>query len=403
MNIYVYENTTLSKFYPLSSTKACFEFRISSDTFLDRIKKTFSDCKINLFVRKELRDVVSHRHPDLEVNPKNIEDGLWLVGNAVWNKNIIPKNNNEIVFFDDKNCIGAYLKKQSGKQFLDNNFSPKKLKSIKSKRIDIMLCRYLWDIIDHIGKNINDDKKYFAEEGKLSENLKFFERNSKNLINSQNILIGKVEIQPNVVMDATAGPIVIDDNVTIKSNTHLEGPLYVGCGSTISPLTYVKNSVIGPLCKIGGELNSVVVEGYTNKVHYGFLGNSYIGEWVNLGAGTSNSNLKNNYGKVRVQMNDEVFDTNRIHLGCFIGDYVKTSIGTKINTGSVYGPGSMIFSKDFPSKNIPILTWYTDNGMSKVSIDKFILNCQRMKKRRGVDFDIVEEQFYRNLFVQIEK
>ncbi|RPH03131.1 MAG: hypothetical protein CBD04_005285 [bacterium TMED144] len=403
MNIYVYENTILSKFYPLSSTKACFEFRISSDTFLDRIKKTFSDCKINLFVRKELRDVVSHRHPDLEVNPKNIEDGLWLVGNAVWNKNIIPKNNNEIVFFDDKNCIGAYLKKQSGKQFLDNNFSPKKLKSIKSKRIDIMLCRYLWDIIDHIGKNINDDKKYFAEEGKLSENLKFFERNSKNLINSQNILIGKVEIQPNVVMDATAGPIVIDDNVTIKSNTHLEGPLYVGCGSTISPLTYVKNSVIGPLCKIGGELNSVVVEGYTNKVHYGFLGNSYIGEWVNLGAGTSNSNLKNNYGKVRVQMNDEVFDTNRIHLGCFIGDFVKTSIGTKINTGSVYGSGSMIFSKDFPSKNIPILTWYTDNGMSKVSIDKFILNCQRMKKRRGVDFDIVEEQFYRNLFVQIEK
>jgi UDP-N-acetylglucosamine diphosphorylase/glucosamine-1-phosphate N-acetyltransferase len=306
-------------------------------------------------------------------------------------------------FFLMIKMLWGLLKKQSGKQFLDNNFSPKKLKSIKSKRIDIMLCRYLWDIIDHIGKNINNDKKYFAEEGKLSENLKFFERNSKNLINSQNILIGKVEIQPNVVMDATAGPIVIDDNVTIKSNTHLEGPLYVGCGSTISPLTYVKNSVIGPLCKIGGELNSVVIEGYTNKVHYGFLGNSYIGEWVNLGAGTSNSNLKNNYGKVRVQMNDEVFDTNRIHLGCFIGDFVKTSIGTKINTGSVYGSGSMIFSKDFPSKNIPILTWYTDNGMSKVSIDKFILNCQRMKKRRGVDFDIVEEQFYRNLFVQIEK
>ena len=94
MNIYVYENTTLSKFYPLSSTKACFEFRISSDTFLDRIKKTFLDCKINLFVRKELQDVVSHRHPNLEVNPKNIEDGLWLVGNAFWNKNIIPKNKN---------------------------------------------------------------------------------------------------------------------------------------------------------------------------------------------------------------------------------------------------------------------------------------------------------------------
>ena len=403
MNIYVYDNTALSKFYPLSSTKASFEFRISSDTFLDRIKRTFSDCKINLFVREELRDIVSHRHPDLEVNPKNIEDGLWLVGNAVWNNKIIPNHNNEMVFFENKNCVGAYLKEQSGKQFLDNNFNNKILKSIESKRIDIILCRYLWDIIDYIGKNINDDKKYFADQGKLSSNSKFFERNSKKLINSQNMLIGKVEIQPNVVIDATSGPIIIEDNVTIKSNTHLEGPLYVGNGSTISPLSYVKNSVIGPMCKIGGELNSVIIEGYTNKVHYGFLGNSYIGEWVNFGAGTTNSNLKNNYGKVRVQMNDEVFETNRMHLGCFIGDYVKTSIGTKINTGSVYGPGSMIFSKDFPSKNIPILTWYTDSGMSRVGIDKFILNCHRMKKRRGVDFNIVEEQFYRNLFLKVEK
>ena len=403
MNIYVYENTALSKFNPLSLTKACFEFRIGSNTFLDRIKKTFPNSKINLFVREELRDIVSHRHPDLEVNPKNIEDGLWLVGNAVWNKKIIHKNNNEIAFFNDKNCLGAYLKEQSGKQFAKNNFNPKKIKSIKFKRIDIILCRYLWDIIDYIGKNINDDKKYFAHQGKLSGNSKFFEKNSKKLINTQNMLIGRVEIQPNVVMDATSGPIIIDDNVTIKSNTHLEGPLYVGNGSTISPLSYVKNSVIGPMCKIGGELNSVVIEGYTNKVHYGFLGNSYIGEWVNFGAGTTNSNLKNNYGKVRVQMNNEVFETNRIHLGCFIGDYVKTSIGTKINTGSVYGPGSMIFSRDFPPKNIPILTWYTDSGMSRVSIDKFILNCQRMKKRRDVDFNIVEEQFYRNLFLKVEK
>ena len=273
MNIYVYENLALSKFYPLSSTKACFDFRISSDTFLDRIKKTFSDCKINLFVREELRYIVSHRHPGLEVNPKNIEDGLWLVGNAVWNKKIIPKKNNETFFFDDKSCVGAYLKDQSGKQFVKNNFSHEKFKSIESKRIDIMLFRYLWDIIDYIGKNINYDKKYFTDKRKLSNNSKFFDKNSKNLINSQNMLIGKVEIQPNVVMDATSGPIIIDDNVIIKSNTHLEGPLYVGCGSTISPLSYVKNSIIGPLCKIGGELNSVVIEGYTNKAHYGFLGN----------------------------------------------------------------------------------------------------------------------------------
>ena len=105
MNIYVYENTALSKFYPLYSTKEYFEFRMSRDTFLDIIKRTFSDCKINLFVREELRDIVSHRHPDLEVNPKKIEDGLWLVGNAVWNKKIIPKNNYEIIFFNIQSMI----------------------------------------------------------------------------------------------------------------------------------------------------------------------------------------------------------------------------------------------------------------------------------------------------------
>ena len=126
--------------------------------------------------------------------------------------------------------------------------------------------------------------------------------------------------------------------------SYLEGPLYIGSKTIIKPLTQIKNSVIGPVCKVGGEINSVVIQGYTNKVHDGHLGDSFLGEWINLGAGTSNSNLKNNYSSVKVHINDQLVDSDSLHIGCFVGDHVKTAIGTLINTGSVIGTASMIAS-----------------------------------------------------------
>ena len=156
-------------------------------------------------------------------------------------------------------------------------------------------------------------------------------------IGLENIIFGDNSIvKAGVILDSKNGPIIIDENAIIGNGAILEGPIYIGKNSIISPGAKIKsNTVIGPMCKGGGENSCVVFHGNSNKVHDGFLGHSYVGEWVNLGANTNTSDLKNNYNNIRVIMEDgKVVETENNLLGSVIGDYVKTGISTMLITGS---------------------------------------------------------------------
>ena len=133
---------------------------------------------------------------------------------------------------------------------------------------------------------------------------------------------GEVEIHSMTVLNADAGPILLEDGVKIGPFAVIRGPAYLGANSKIAPHSLLKGSVsIGHTCKVGGEVSQTVIEPYTNKSHYGYLGTSYVGSWVNLGAGTTNSNLKNTYGTIRLEVDGEKLDTGLQFLGCVIGDY----------------------------------------------------------------------------------
>src|SRR3954462_4173874 len=136
----------------------------------------------------------------------------------------------------------------------------------------------------------------------------------------------------------------------IGANSVLKGPCYVGPHSQVKPLTVVHaGTSIGPMCKVAGEINNSIITAYTNKSHEGYLGDSYLGEWVNLGAGTTTSNLKNTYGPVRLRMGKTTeVETGRRHLGSLIGDHAKTAIGTRLMTGSYVGYCTMLASSTLP-------------------------------------------------------
>jgi UDP-N-acetylglucosamine diphosphorylase/glucosamine-1-phosphate N-acetyltransferase len=168
-------------------------------------------------------------------------------------------------------------------------------------------------------------------------------------------IAGNVTIEPGVVIDCSAGPVLLEDGVSIRAFTRLAGPARIGSGTTLLGGTF-ESVVIGPHCKVRGELESSVVLGYSNKAHDGFIGHSVIGRWVNLGALTTNSDLKNNYGNVRITTPAGEVDTRSMKVGCFIGDHVKTAIGTMLNTGTVIGPGSNIFG-GMPPKAVPPFSW----------------------------------------------
>ena len=194
------------------------------------------------------------------------------------------------------------------------------------------------NIIDHIlpWKLIEDIPKLFED---------------KNLAKMKNPAI------KDVVINQENGPVVIDISATIEPYTILNGPVYIGSNVLIKSHSNISNSIIEDNCKIKGEVHSCIFHPFSNIAHGGFIGHSFIGSWVNLGAGTTTSNLKNNYSNVFVKWNGDLIDTKSIFFGAVIGEHVKTSIGTNLNTGTVIEMGSNVVSQSFPPGNIPCISY----------------------------------------------
>lgn len=192
-------------------------------------------------------------------------------------------------------------------------------------------------------------------------------------------------IEPGVVFDTTHGPIVIESGVEVRSGARLEGPLWVGANARIvgGP---VRASAIGPRCTVRGEVSTSVFLGYANKAHEGFLGHSVIGRWVNLGAGTTTSNLKNTYGIVRLEPAGASVDTGQMFLGSLIGDHAKTAIGTLLGTGTVIGAGANVFDAVKPPKYVRPFAW-GGSGDARTTRDGFLTVAGRVLPRRDVPWD----------------
>jgi UDP-N-acetylglucosamine diphosphorylase/glucosamine-1-phosphate N-acetyltransferase len=190
-------------------------------------------------------------------------------------------------------------------------------------------------------------------------------------------------VEPGVVLDASAGPIWLDEGATVRAFTRLAGPAYVGKESTVlgGPVEAVS---IGPVCRIRGEFAESVALAYTNKQHDGHIGHAYLGAWVNLGAETTNSDLKNNYGTVRLRLPGGDVDTGQIKLGCFLGDHVKTGIGLLLNTGTVVGAGSNLYGALLPPTYVPPFSWGTGSELTEYRMEKFLEVAERAMGRRKV-------------------
>ena len=392
MNLYVFEDQRFSDFFPISSTRAVFDIRFGQSTFLERIIKIFPEHSVSLIVRDEFKELVSELHTNIAVNPDNIEEGLWISSSVVWTRESVELlSDKDTAFMKDDKLVAANLSSSDAARWISNGGPLKsELESVKFKNIEVYQCNYLWDIIKFINQSINDD----ANELKPVDKLDY---PHTNLINPDKIFINNAKVMPGALINAEKGPVIIDNNAVIYGQTYIEGPAFIGTDTVIKPLTKIVGSVIGKKCKIGGEIESSVIQGYSNKVHDGHLGDSFLGEWVNLGAGTSNSNLKNNYSSVKISLNENLIDTNSLHIGCFIGDHVKTAIGTLINTGTIIGAASMISTYGFPPVNLPPFSWYFNRKKERMDFDKFVSTAQKSKSRRNKNFTSAEKRLYKKI------
>jgi len=192
-------------------------------------------------------------------------------------------------------------------------------------------------------------------------------------------------VEPGVVFDTMNGPVVLESGVEVKSGTRLEGPLWAGANARLLG-GLVKFSSIGPHCVVRGEMQNTVFLGFANKAHDGFLGHSVVGRWVNLGAGTITSNLKNTYGAIRLQVGKAAVETGLQNLGSLIGDHAKTAIGTLLPTGCVVGAGANVFTAVRPPQYVPPFAWGGDSA-ERGTRDGFLRVVERVLPRRDIAVD----------------
>ncbi len=186
-------------------------------------------------------------------------------------------------------------------------------------------------------------------------------------------------------MDSRHGPIIVDDLAVIQSQSHITGPCYVGEKSVIKSARVREDTSIGRECRVGGEVEASIISDYSNKNHDGFIGHSIIGSWVNMGALTTNSDLKNTYGEIRATVKSRDIKTGSVKVGCFIADMAKTSIGSLISSGNSIGVSSQVFG--LVLENVPSFAMHAKSLQAEsreIYIDSAIKTQQRMMERRGV-------------------
>lgn len=190
-------------------------------------------------------------------------------------------------------------------------------------------------------------------------------------------------IEPFVTFDCTNGPVMIEAGATVQSMTRIQGPTWIGAHAIVGG-DKITVCAVGEHCKVHGEMSSVVMVGHANKAHDGFVGQSYLGRWVNLGANTVTSNLKNTYGPVSLWTPDGMRDTGQQFLGTLFGDHAKTGIGMTMTTGTVVGAGAQVFGAETQPKVVPPFAWGEREPYDTFDIDKFLVVAERVMARRGV-------------------
>lgn len=403
MPICIFEDEQYLNFEPLIYSRPVFDLICGMTTLKEKIIRAFPKEKIILKCRNYLEPFVEYDNPKYRVNQLDDENYLFINGRIVAPSNLKSvlqiNSGEEKVFVSNGQVVAA---KVSPKRIRDLSLAETEIidtkffSNLPTVDVDITLANYLWDLFYLNGKELQSDFRIYTKN-KSSAKKKYA---GISFVNKKNIFIGKdVELKPGVVLDASTGPIFIERNVSIFPNAVIQGPFYIGESSRIkSCATIYPNVSIGKVCKVGGEVEHTIIHSFTNKQHSGFLGHSYLGSWINIGADTNNSDLQNNYGAITVQVNGKRINSGRQFVGLMMGDHSKTAINTMFNTGTVVGFSSNVFGAGFPPKYIASFGWGGSESMQEYKLTKAIETAKAVFARRDKVFSDEHKKLFETIF-----
>ncbi len=399
-NLCLFEDERFAQFYPLTLTRPVFELRCGMTSLREKITRQFEHAPLHLFCRDYLAEAVAEAHPNARVNQLPEAPSWFVNARFLFNTKLPEVTSAELLLKHKGQTVAAFIKPEK-LFFVDNTLKlPASLEEIVAQEVEGRWLNYPWDLVNANAKEIARDFAFHNRGGKILGKV----YPNVTLLDEKNIFIAaSAKVKPGAVLDAEDGPIYIDEGATIMPNASLQGPLYVGKNSTIKMGAKIyEGTSIGEVCKVGGEVEESIIHGYSNKQHEGFLGHAYLGEWVNLGADTNNSDLKNNYSTVKVQINGASIDSGSLFAGLFMGDHAKSGINTMFNTGTVVGVMSNVFGAGYPSKAIPSFAWGGVPSFEAYALEKALATARHVMARRKRELTSAQERVLRHVFEMTE-
>lgn len=396
MRVVLFEDGLVSQLYPVTVGRPAFAIGCGGYRLLDLAVRLGQP--VEAVVRPHLRDVLRADWPELFPAPDGgNEPVLWL------NARLVPKiglletlralatGKQNLVVRSGTSVAAAVLAPGSSrpsphadKDELAAYFTGSHLEPVE---VDLPLLEYPHDIV-----------RYHATI--LQENIEDrLSRGGYREVADGVFVADGASLGQYVVTDTRGGPILLDRGATIGPYCFLSGPVHIGAQARVIEHAALKDGVVlGHTTKVGGEVEASVIEPYTNKQHHGFLGHSYVGSWVNLGAGTCNSDLKNTYGMVSMEYDGRRVATGMQFLGCILGDYAKTAVNTSLFTGKVVGVCSMVYG--FVTTNVPSFVNYARSfgQITEAPVEVMVATQARMFKRRGVPQRPCDVQLLRDMY-----
>ncbi|NJB37943.1 GlmU family protein [Croceivirga sp. JEA036] len=387
MNYILFDGNDKQALLPFTYTRPIGEIRVGILSIKEKWENYLAT-KVSYFVE----DYLAQKFP-LQLGKTNV------VINATYlpTKTLLAEINGlkigEALFF--KEDIVAYVSKEDSLQYDASNYKIKQLNDVG------LTIKHTWEIFAKNDEAIREDFNLLTT-GRISAPIS----TTNTVIAPENIFLeegAKVECS---ILNASTGPIYIGKDAEIMEGCIIRGALAM-CEHAVLKMgaKIYGASTFGPYCKVGGEVNNSVLFAYSNKGHEGFLGNSVLGEWCNLGADTNTSNLKNNYAPVRLwdYQTEGFAHTGLQFCGLMMGDHSKAGINTMFNTGTVVGVNANVFGSGFPRNFIPSYSWGGASGFTTYRTNKAFETAKAMMGRRNIEFDAVEKELFEAVFELTKK
>jgi glucose-1-phosphate thymidylyltransferase len=382
MNVVLFEDDLAAQLSPVTIGRPAFLASCGSYRLWDLVERL--ECPRWALVRSHLHEVVAADFPGLSLEaPPAGQASLWInarlvpsVGALSGLESLLRPARPSVVHHAGRVAavlVGSDQRRPAAALGRDNVGAWLEGLGLPAAEIDLPLFEYAHDLVRYHQSTLAANLEDRLARGSYREI-------ADGVFAAEGAALGEY-----CVVDHGAGPILLEENARIGPYCFLSGPAHIGANARVIEHAAIKDGVaLGHTTKIGGEIEATTVEPYTNKQHHGFLGHSYLGSWVNLGAGTSNSDLKNTYGQVSMEYAGHRVPTDMQFIGCIIGDYAKTAVNTSIFTGKTIGVCTMVYG--FVTTNVPSFVNYARlfGQVTEAPVEVMAATQARMFKRRNV-------------------